>query len=83
MTPHPPRLGAVPLPPLGKAFPPYEYGFIGGSGGVDGKSVFFLGDIMTHPDGERITEFIENLGMKVVSLGEGELQDMGGIMFLP
>ena len=63
--------------------PPYEYGFIGGSGGVDGKSVFFLGDIMTHPDGERITEFIENLGMKVVSLGEEKLEDMGGIMFLP
>ena len=50
---------------------------------MDGKSVFFLGDIMTHPDGERITEFIENLGMKVVSLGEGELQDMGEIVFLP
>jgi hypothetical protein len=38
---------------------------------------------MTHPDGKKITEFIENLGMKAVSLSEGELQDMGGIMFLP
>ena len=63
--------------------PPYEYGFIGGAGGVDGKNVFFLGDIMTHPDGRKITEFIENLGMKVHSLSEGALQDLGGIVFLP
>ena len=65
------------------SLPPYEYGFIGGASGVDGKTVYFLGDIMTHPDGKRITEFIENLGMKAVSLDSGELQDMGGIVFLP
>ncbi len=65
------------------SLPPYEYGFIGGAGGVDGKNVFFLGDIMTHPDGGEITEFIENLGMKVVSLADGELQDLGGLLFLP
>ncbi len=64
------------------SLPPYEYGFIGGAGGVDGKSVFFLGDIMTHPDGEKITEFIENLGMKVVSLSDGVLSDIGGILFI-
>lgn len=65
------------------SLPPYEYGFIGGASGVDGKTVYFLGDIMTHPDGKRITEFIENLGMKAVSLDSGELQDMGEIVFLP
>ena len=65
------------------SLPPYEYGFIGGASGVDGKTVYFLGDIMTHPDGKKITEFIENLGMKAVSLDSGELQDMGGIVFLP
>ena len=65
------------------SLPPYEYGFIGGASGVDRDKVFFLGDIMTHPDGKRITEFIENLGMKAVSLDSGELQDMGGIVFLP
>lgn len=65
------------------SLPPYEYGFIGGAGGADGKNVFFLGDIMTHPDGGKITKFIENLGMNVVSLTEGVLSDMGGLMFLP
>ena len=64
------------------SLPPYEYGFIGGASGVDGKTVYFLGDIMTHPDGERITVFIENLGMKAVSLDGGELQDVGGLIFI-
>ena len=64
------------------SLPPYEYGFIGGASGVDRDKVFFLGDIMTHPDEKRITEFIENLGMKVVSLSNEPLTDLGGLMFL-
>ena len=66
----------------GISLPPYDYGFIGGASGVDGDTVYFLGDIMTHPDGEKITEFIESLGMKAVSLTDGELVDLGGILFI-
>ena len=39
------------------ALPPYEYGFIGGSSGADTQSVFFCGDIDTHPDAVAIREF--------------------------
>ena len=76
-------INALLITPGHISLPPYAYGFIGGASGVDGKTVYFLGDIMTHPDGKKITEFIENLGMKAVSLDSGELQDMGGIVFLP
>jgi hypothetical protein len=73
----------------GRIYPPFSVLFVFNNFvfvcnlATDGKNVFFLGDIMTHHDGEKITEFIENLGMNVVSLSEGVLSDMGGLMFLP
>ena len=66
----------------GIALPPYEYGFIGGAAGVDGECVFFMGDPATHPDGDRITEYIESLGMRAVALCDGMLTDLGGLVFL-
>ena len=64
------------------SLPPYEYGFIGGASGVDKNNVFFLGDISTHPDYERIVEFISRLGMRAVSLSADPLQDLGGLIFI-
>ena len=64
------------------SLPPYEYGFIGGASGVDKNNVFFLGDISTHPDYERIVEFISHLGMKAISLSTEHLQDLGGLIFI-
>ncbi len=61
--------------------PPYEYGFIGGAGGVDGHTVYFIGDVTTHPDYSVISEAIECEGMRAVSLGRGRLIDLGGIIF--
>lgn len=66
----------------GISLPPYEYGFIGGAAGVDGECVYFIGDPMTHPDGERITEYIESIGMRAVALSGGMLTDLGGLVFL-
>lgn len=63
--------------------PPYEYGFIGGSSGVDGDTVFFLGDIKTHRSYDIIKGVTEELGLKIVSLGVGPLFDLGGIIFIP
>ena len=57
----------------------YSEGFIGGASGVCEKMVYFLGNIMTHPDGENILEFLESLGYEAVSLGNGDLEDFGGI----
>lgn len=62
--------------------PPYEYGFIGGACGVCEKKVYFFGDLMSHPDGERIREAILSEGFTPISLSDEPLRDLGGIIFL-
>jgi hypothetical protein len=59
-----------------------EYGFIGGCAGVFGDTVYSLGDIDTHPDSEIIKDAVRDSGMKHLSLCEGELTDLGTILFL-
>ncbi len=60
----------------------YDTGFIGGCAGVCNRTVYFFGDVMTHPDGKSIREFLKAHGYICVSLGEGVLKDHGGIKFL-
>ena len=60
----------------------YGYGFIGGAGGADGDSVFFAGDPMYHPDGDRIIKFCESRGKRVVALADMPLLDVGTIFFV-
>lgn len=57
-----------------------NYGFIGGASGVIGDTVLFFGDIRTHPDYKRITEFIKNEGMEYICLCDGVLKDIGGLV---
>ena len=57
----------------------YNYGFIGGSSGCDGKNVYFCGDLYTHPDGDKIAEFCKLHGKKAVSLSKSKLFDVGTI----
>ena len=63
------------------SLPPHEYGFIGGSAGTDGNSVYFTGRIDAHPDYEKIIRAIESEGMKAVSLSSDVPVDVGGILF--
>ncbi len=63
------------------SLPPHEYGFIGGSAGVDGDTVYFTGNIENHPCYERIIRAIESEGMRAVSLTGGIPADVGGILF--
>ncbi|MBQ8408048.1 MAG: hypothetical protein IJY39_04215 [Clostridia bacterium] len=64
------------------SLPPYDYGFIGGAGGLCGNKVCFCGSINKHPDGERIKKFCEENGKIAVSLSDGELQDVGSLFFI-
>ena len=61
--------------------PPHEYGFIGGSCGVDGDTVYFTGLIEGHPCYEKIMDAIRCEGMKAVSLTALAPVDVGGILF--
>ena len=57
-------------------------GFIGGASGVVGDTVMFFGDIMTHPDCDKIVEYIKQNGMEYVSLCGGVLRDIGGLVLI-
>ena len=63
------------------SLPGYAYGFIGGASGTDGTHVFFCGDLALHPDGERIKAFCRANGKIPVCLCEGELIDVGSLLF--
>ena len=61
------------------ALPGFDYGFIGGAGFCDGKTVFFFGDIKKHPDHKRIREFCEKNQIKTeIICADKPLTDLGG-----
>ena len=55
-------------------------GFIGGASGIVNNTLYFNGDINTHPDSENIIAFCKNVGVDVVSLNKGILKDIGSII---
>ena len=59
----------------------YDTGFIGGASGTvcKGKTAVF-GNILRHPEGEKILAFARAHGEEIISLGEGTLFDYGGII---
>ena len=58
--------------------PGYEYGFIGGTAFKWDNTLYFAGDLSTHPDGSAIAEFCAFHGVKVHSLAKGtKLRDLG------
>lgn len=65
----------------GIILPPYEYGFIGGASGNYGKTIYFLGDIHTHPSADRIIRAAAEKGFSCESLSDEPLSDLGGIVF--
>ena len=65
----------------GIILPPYEYGFIGGASGNYGKTVYFLGDVHTHPSADRIIRAAAAAGFSCESLSDEPLSDLGGIVF--
>ena len=60
----------------------YGTGFIGGASGVCGNKIYFLGNIMLHPDGQKIREYVNTHGYDIVCLSNDELCDYGGIKFV-
>ncbi|MBQ9079970.1 MAG: hypothetical protein IJY27_02750 [Clostridia bacterium] len=60
----------------------YDTGFIGGASGCCGNTVYFCGNIDWHPDAVAIRTFCTEHGKNVVSLGDGDLLDVGTIFFL-
>jgi len=63
--------------------PGYDSGFIGGAGGALGGGTYaFFGNLLSHPDGERIAVFAESKKINAVSLTDEPLSDRGGLLVL-
>ena len=60
----------------------YGYGFIGGASGACDDAVYFCGDILSHPDGQKIADFCEKHSKRCVSLSNDTLFDVGTLFFL-
>lgn len=60
----------------------HNNGFIGGTAGVLGKSIFFNGNIELHADGQRLKEHLLNIGFEIVCLSNEYLYDGGCIFFV-
>ena len=59
----------------------YEYGFLGGACGMIGKGkLAFTGNIKGHPDYCKIKAFCDQKKVKLISLRNGQLMDVGGIL---
>ena len=64
--------------------PPYKNGFIGGTAGVFGNKVYFMGNLRAHPSSDIIERELNALGYGAVSLdpSSDSLLDLGGIMLI-
>lgn len=61
--------------------PGYDHGFIGGCcAKLSSDKILFCGDVMTHPDGAEIKEFISARGIEIISTGDHQLFDFGGVV---
>lgn len=73
-------LSVLPITPGFVNLPGYDYGFLGGASGVLGDdTVVFFGDLSTHPDGDRIHDFIAKHGFAVKEVPHQPLTDIGTI----
>lgn len=61
--------------------PGYPWGFIGGCSGLLGKdTIAFTGSLNSHPDAEKIKNFIHRRRMNIIELTNGPLLDIGSIL---
>ena len=64
--------------------PPYKNGFIGGAAGILDKTVYFLGNLHSHPHGKEIEAKLKEHGYDSVSLdtSSDSLFDLGGMILI-
>ncbi len=61
----------------------YDTGFIGGCcGKISYNTMLFCGDVLSHPDGQRICGFLESRGVSAQCIHSGQLVDFGGFITL-
>ncbi len=58
-----------------------SHGFIGGCCGVWNNVVYINGDLLTHPDGQQMYDFITESKLKIEDVKNQPLTDIGSILF--
>jgi len=58
----------------------FDYGFLGGASGIVGNKIVFCGDLSSHPDYEKIYDFISNRGVEIKYFKSFPLTDIGSII---
>lgn len=61
--------------------PGFPYGFLGGASGKIDETVFFHGDLSSHPDYKKIATFIHNRDLNIYFSKEYPLTDIGSILW--
>lgn len=75
-----PQIDVLLINPGFVKLPGFAYGFIGGASGRVGAAMIFNGNLETHPDFERIREFVAAHKLKLKYFTEYELTDIGSII---
>lgn len=71
------------LPPGDIELKPFEYGFIGGVGGMLNRNTLLLfGDLNSYKYKDLVLNFLKPLNIKIVSLKSGKLTDRGSLLIL-
>ena len=68
--------------PLDVELSGFKHGFFGGACGVYKNTVYVIGSLRHHQQGDIIKDFIYNTGLEIVELYDGKLFDGGSILFI-
>jgi hypothetical protein len=66
--------------PAGILLPGFPNGFIGGTIGTLGTTIFLTGSLSCFPQGEILRKYLESLDYEITELYDGPLIDGGGIL---
>lgn len=66
--------------PDGILLPGFDNGFIGGTCGIYGSTIFFIGNLDHFQEGEKVKQFLT--GYKIIELYDGPLFDGGSLIFI-
>jgi len=68
--------------PEGIILPGFANGFFGGCCGILDDKLFTTGSLHCYPEGEKVRQFSQEAGFRVIELYDGPLFDGGGIIFI-
>jgi hypothetical protein len=60
--------------------PGMKHGFFGGACGIHENNVFILGNLNHSKDGNKVRDYLQNLGYEIVELYDGSLFDGGSLL---